>query len=211
VQASLEVQELADRASFVTRDFAFLAHGRDFPDAVAAGQMAAYYGIPILLTGRSGPLHPDTRAELQRLESTQVLVLGGTAAIEDAVVEEVTDLGLDVSRLAGLARVDTALAIAERFRAELATDLEAGEPVPTSLAVAVNLRVRFNDVLSASLIGGSGNVFLPLDGQAGEILTSATATSFCDFGAPLVVIGGRDTVSDSAARRAAEVVDGTAC
>ncbi len=211
VQASAEMEQLKAAVTFPTRDFVFLAYGRDFPDAVSAGQMAARYGIPVLLTDRVGPLHPDTRAELERLAPEQVIVLGGTAVMDEAVVTEVRAMGLDVVRLSGPSRVDTAVAVADRYVQELAADLAAGEPVGQPLPVAVNLRTRFNEVLAASLLGGNGNVFLPLDGSQGEVLGASVREAFCSLGGPMAVVGDRDVISDTAAGVAAAVVEGDGC
>jgi hypothetical protein len=208
--ASAEVESLKSQVGFTTRDFAFVAFGRNFPDAVAAGQMAARYGIPVLVTNTEA-LHPETRAELERIRPTRVLVLGGTAVVSDAVVQEIRALGLTADRLAGPSRVDTALAVADAYIGELSADAAAGEPISQPLAVAVNLRTTFTDVLAASLIGAQANIFLPLDGADGSVLTDATRAAFCGVGGPLLVVGGRDTISDAAAGAAAAVVEGTAC
>lgn len=211
VQASLEVERLKADVSFVVRDFAFVAYGRDFPDAVAAGQMSARYGIPVLLTNTAGPLHPDTRTELRRLQPSQVFVLGGDAVISQAVVDDIAGLDLPVTRLAGGSRVDTALEIAGVYLQELIRDLDNGAQIPPPLPVAVNLRNNFNDVLAASLIGGNANLFLPLEAQDGSVVTASVKNAFCNFGGPLLVVGGRDVVSDAGAGEAGAVVEGTRC
>jgi hypothetical protein len=77
--------------------------------------------------------------------------------------------------------------------------------------VAVNLRNNFNDVLAASLIGGNANLFLPLEAQDGSVVTASVKNAFCGFGGPLLVVGGRDVVSDAGAGEARAVVEGTNC
>ena len=79
--------------------------------------------------------------------------------------------------------------------------------------IAVNLRNNFNDVLSASLLAGSGNVFAPLEGDDGSVITAAVRSFYCDA-APdqeLVVVGGTDVITDAAARDLAGVVAGQGC
>ena len=60
-----------------------LASGTSFPDALAWGS-SSLGGGPLLLTERDR-LPEVTRAELARLRPCQVIVLGGTSAVSDAV------------------------------------------------------------------------------------------------------------------------------
>ncbi|HUG82993.1 MAG TPA: hypothetical protein VMM13_00430, partial [Euzebya sp.] len=69
---------------------------------------------------------------------------------------------------------------------------------------------NFNDILSASLIGGQGNVFLPLAGN-GSIVTDPVAQRFCGFGNPVYVVGGVDRISDATARQVAQLAAGQGC
>lgn len=211
VAASEVVETLTAQASFATRDYAFVASGRAFADAVAAGQMAAFYGIPVLVTNPEGPLHPDTRAELQRLQPSQVYVVGGAAAISDPVMAEIQALGFPTARLAGSTRVDTGIAVADAYVRELGVD--ANGSLEAARTVAVNVRNNFNDVLSATLIGGQGNIFMPLEqDEAGSVLTDSVRQSgFCGFGGGLLVVGGQDRVSTASAVDANDVLQGTAC
>ena len=90
-------------------DQAVLARADQFPDALASGLLQD--SGPLLLTGTT-ELHADTAAELRRLGVDDVVVLGGTAAISEAVVAALTEAGYGVTRLSGTSRVDTAVAIA---------------------------------------------------------------------------------------------------
>lgn len=71
-------------------DTAFIATGAEFADALAGVPVAALESAPILLvTSDDVPDVPDaTGAELQRLEPAGIVVLGGTVAIGEQVVEE---------------------------------------------------------------------------------------------------------------------------
>ncbi|CAN5308805.1 hypothetical protein BH23ACT9_BH23ACT9_07190 [soil metagenome] len=209
VMASRLVQQLKDGVDFPTRDFAFVAFGRNWPDAVAAGQMAAHYGVPVLLTNTE-ELHPETTAELQRLRPSAVFVLGGTAVVSDAVVTQISGMGLDVTRLAGDGRVDTALQVTARYQAERAADLRAGLSDTPPIPIALNMDDNFQDVLSASLLGGLGNVYLPL-AAGGTMITPPVRQAFCNADTVLFVIGGTDRIPDATAREAADVLRGTGC
>lgn len=207
--AAQTVEELTADVNFPTRDYAFVAFGRDWPDAVAVGQIAAYYGIPILLTNTE-QLHPITRAELQRLAPERVYVLGGTAVVSDTVMQQIGALGLAVDRVWGPTRVETALEIARLYVSELLAD-GGGAGIDPPPVAAVNLDNNFNDVLSASLIGGNGFLFFPLRGADGSVVTQTTRDAFCGLGSAVLLVGGRDVVSDQAAQTVAGVIDGTAC
>lgn len=213
VAASQLVEAIRGAQNFTTRDYAFVVYGRNFADAVSAGQMAAYYGIPILATNTEPPLHPDTRAELQRLNPGQVYVVGGSAVVSDAVVNEIAAMGLATERLAGSTRVDTGIEVARQFLTDLQADGDG--TFESAVTVAVNVRSNFNDVLSATLVAGNGNVFLPLEGPSTDPsvpeLTQSTRDFFCGFGGGLLIAGGQDVISDAAANRAQEVLDATAC
>jgi putative cell wall-binding protein len=82
-----------------------------FADSLAAGAWAAEQGWPILLT-TPDVLAPATAAAVQDLGVERVLLLGGEAAIAPQVEAELEALGVDVDRVAGTTRVDTAVAVA---------------------------------------------------------------------------------------------------
>lgn len=90
---------------------ALLATGEGFPDALAGGAAAAL-DAPMLLTARND-LPDTTRDALGTLGVNEVLVLGGTAAIADDVVDELLAAGVDVTRLAGPDRYATAATIVD--------------------------------------------------------------------------------------------------
>jgi putative cell wall-binding protein len=87
-----------------------IARDDAFADALASGTLQDQG--PLLLVPTSGPLPPEVRAEIGRIAASQAIVLGGSAAVSDAVVAELQDLGLAVSRRAGGSRIETAAAIA---------------------------------------------------------------------------------------------------
>jgi len=67
---------------------AYLATGADFPDALGGGAAAGALGGPVLLTGPDA-LPAATAAELARLRPARIVVVGGAAAVSDAVLDEV--------------------------------------------------------------------------------------------------------------------------
>lgn len=115
---------------------AYVARGDDFPDALAAGPLAAASGGPILLTGAGG-LAPQTAAELERLDPARVVVLGGPAAVPASVEAELAARHPQVERLAGADRIATAVAIAERLGAVDRVYVASAERFPDALVGGV--------------------------------------------------------------------------
>lgn len=116
-------------------DVAYVATGADYPDAVAAGPVAALQGAPILLTKRYG-LPDATRAELRRLAPSTVILLGGAGVISSAVE---TDLARTyaVTRIAGPDRYATAAAVSASYFLPNAVPIayiSTGEDFPDALA-----------------------------------------------------------------------------
>jgi len=160
-------------------DVAYVARADDFPDALAAGPLAAANGGPVLLTDPAG-LSPLTAAELDRLRPGRVVVLGGPAAVADEVVAALAAAHPAVERLAGPDRYATAVAIADRLGTAGST-------------VYVATGERFPDALVGGAAAGTtgGSVLLTgADGLApatGAALTAAPP-------ARIVLLGGHDVV-----------------
>jgi putative cell wall-binding protein len=97
------------RAAFESATVAYLAVGTSYPEAVAAGPIAALRNAPLLLT-RTESLPPTTRSEMQRLGISEVVILGGTGSVSSAVE---TDLAATyaVTRISGSDRYSTVAAI----------------------------------------------------------------------------------------------------
>jgi putative cell wall-binding protein len=88
----------------------YLATGTSFADALAAGPLAAGSG-PILMV-RHNEIPVDIQAELTRLKPGRIVVLGGSAAVSDAVVAAAgAYTSGTVTRLFGEDRFATAAAI----------------------------------------------------------------------------------------------------
>lgn len=93
----------------------FVATGRAFTDALAAGPVAGTASAPLLLVEPDHVPAP-TAAALRRLAPQLVILLGGEAAVSPAVQTAIGGLGLPVVRVAGPNRYSTAVALsAETF------------------------------------------------------------------------------------------------
>jgi putative cell wall-binding protein len=113
---------------------AILATGSDFADALAAGPAGAHLRGPVLLTTRDR-LPDGVANELARLRPQRIIVLGGTAAISDAVVQEANRYG-NVERVSGPNRYETASALSRATFHEPVRRLlvATGEDFPDALA-----------------------------------------------------------------------------
>ena len=67
---------------------AYIANGRNFPDALAGAAAAGTSKGPVLLADTGVPLNPATSAELARLKPGRIVVLGGPGVISDGVVTQ---------------------------------------------------------------------------------------------------------------------------
>ncbi len=101
--------------AFDSADAVVLATGEQFPDALAGSGLAGTVNGPLLLNPRAALL-PAVLAEINRLEATQVYLLGGTNALAPAVRTALENEGKTVTRLEGPDRYATAARIAEEMR-----------------------------------------------------------------------------------------------
>ncbi|NNF65788.1 MAG: hypothetical protein HKN07_16200, partial [Acidimicrobiia bacterium] len=87
---------------------AYVGTGLDFPDALAGGAAAASEGGPMLLTAPDD-LPLATLNELKRLKPQKIVVIGGSAAVSDAVFDQLVPLSAGaVVRYSGADRYTTA-------------------------------------------------------------------------------------------------------
>lgn len=89
-------------------DVAYVATGADFPDALTSASAAGAADSPVLLT-RPDHLPASTRAALEHLDPAQIVVMGGTEAVDDALITLLEDYTAGtVTRVSGADRYDTA-------------------------------------------------------------------------------------------------------
>lgn len=68
----------------------YIATGGSYPDGLAAGPVAGANGAPLLLVGNSLPA--SVAAELRRLDPANVLIIGGTSVVSEAVRAQIRAL-----------------------------------------------------------------------------------------------------------------------
>lgn len=162
----------------------YVATGSTFPDALAAGATAARVPAPVLLVG-SNALPAATAAELSRLAPDIIIILGGTSAVSDAVLNQLKAHAGTVRRIAGVDRYATAV------------NLSASAFAPNSVyTVYVAAGTSFPDGLAAGPVIGTRASPLLLVGSTHLPASVAAELRRLDP-ARVIVIGGTSVVSDS--------------
>ncbi|MGB3829777.1 MAG: cell wall-binding repeat-containing protein, partial [Ornithinimicrobium sp.] len=116
----------------------YLASGADYPDALSGAALAAHQGAPLLLTKPSG-LPPSTQQQLDRLNPTEVVVLGGSRAVTTTTARAAGAYSRDggFTRLAGTNRYGTAEQVAQQYPSGTRTAvLASGRAYPDALVGA---------------------------------------------------------------------------
>jgi putative cell wall-binding protein len=114
-----------------------LATGSSFPDALAAGPLAARLSGVLLITG-SGALPSVVASELGRLRPSRITVIGGVGAVSAGVAAQArTAAGggkVTVRRLEGRDRYATAAAVSRQFPVGVGAVLASGADFPDGVA-----------------------------------------------------------------------------
>ncbi|WP_109472560.1 cell wall-binding repeat-containing protein [Ornithinimicrobium cavernae] len=98
------------RGQFADADTVYLARGDVFADAIAAGSLR---DGPVLLVPQCGTIPRAVREEVERLDPSEVVALGGTGSICEASLQTAA-AGRATERLDGADRFETASLIAAR-------------------------------------------------------------------------------------------------
>ena len=168
---------------------AFVATGSSFPDALAGSPAAAKAGGPILLTATNS-LPAATAQELDRLNPSRIVILGGTSAVTGNVANALRAYAGTVQRWSGATRYDTAAAISR-------SSFSPGVAV-AYLATGTN----FPDALSGGAVAGrnGGPILLVNRDQ----LPAATAAELARLRPQkIVVLGGTSVISEAVRSTAA--------
>ncbi|MGM0837611.1 MAG: cell wall-binding repeat-containing protein [Bacillota bacterium] len=177
------------QAGFDSSDVVVLARGDNFADALAGVPLAAMHDAPILLS-RTNKLDDVTKDEIARLGATKVYILGGEAAIGSEVVDQIEAMNseIEVERLSGKTRFDTAAVIAHEVA-----------PEGSDTVVVVN-GMNFPDALSVASYAGTNGLPILLAKQ--DELPTATSKAIKDLEASnTLVIGGNAAVSEKVASK----------
>lgn len=116
-------------------DTVYLATGRHYADALAAGARAGAEGAPVLLVTLDRV--PDaTAAALEDLGATRLVVVGGDGVVSDEVLTELEDYADAVERISGPDRYDTAAALSGGLDSSEFAYVATGQQWPDALASA---------------------------------------------------------------------------
>lgn len=163
-----------------------VATGQGFADALAGGPVGAMTDSPVLLV-EPGRLPAETAQALEALAPAGIAVLGGTAAVSDAVLDQLRQYTSgSVTRLSGADRYATAARIVQR-----------SWPGTTPVAYLATGR-DFPDALAG--VPAAGRDEAPLLLVEPTCMPRATRQELDRLEvATVVVLGGPATVSDAAA------------
>lgn len=185
------------QATWERTDTVVIARAFEYADALAGAPLAAHLRAPLLLSAGDG-LSEATRSEIDRLGARNAILLGGIAALSEQVRRDLEAEGLDVQRIGGANRFDTAGRIADQLPAtgELfvaqgidadpnrgwpdalsASGLAAAETKPVLLVRADALpdetAARLRPDVDVTIVGGtssvSGGVASAIDQRAGRV------------------------------------------
>ena len=184
------------KAAYPSSDTAILAGpGDSWVDALAGAGLAGALDCPILFTERTS-LHAATKAALEQMGVKSVVVLGGTAAVSDAVVEELKGMGVSLkARLGGSDCYDTQMKI---YNYGLDNNLWGKDMVIFATGG------HYGDALSASPVAFAKRAPIFLIDSVTKDLGEAQRQSLAQaakngYGATVVIAGGTEAVSAAAA------------
>jgi len=116
-------------------DFAILAYGENYPDALSAVPLAKKHNAPILLT--SGNKLPGvTIQSLKDLHVKNVFIIGGTGVIPASIDSELRSMKITPTRIAGHDRYETSIKIAQLISSPSELIVTTGEDYADALSMA---------------------------------------------------------------------------
>lgn len=169
-------------------DYAILASGEGYADALCAAPLAKANNAPILLTSKDS-LNQKTLDELKRLKVKHVFIVGGqgvvSSTVEDKIKSEVTT---DIQRLSGQNRYETSVKVAEKLGVSDKVVLASG--------------AGYADALSAASVAAING--MPILLTEGGTLIQTTANFIKDHSSitKTYVIGGTASISDATMNQA---------
>ena len=117
-------------------DTVIVTTGGQFPDALAGNYAAGVEDAPVLLTRPDDVVPQTTLDALDELNASDVIIIGGTAAVTPAAEATISDAGYDVQRVEGATRYETAAEVALHGDVDRDTAIVAtGENFPDALAM----------------------------------------------------------------------------
>ncbi|MFH0830444.1 MAG: cell wall-binding repeat-containing protein [Parcubacteria group bacterium] len=134
------IKERGDKLRGGTTPTTLIARGDTYPDALSGSSYAAFAGVPILLVRHDEIPLVEQSSFNPSMQSP--FILGGTAAVGDAVLSSIeSSTGSIAIRIGGADRYETAQKIADYF-------------FPTPLAISLATGRNFPDALAGGVLAG---------------------------------------------------------
>lgn len=166
-------------------DYAVLAYGGNFPDALASAPLAKKYNAPILLTEKEN-LTPITKQTLQDLQVKNVVIVGGPAVVSSTVESQLKEIGISVNRLAGRDKYDTAIEIAKQLGVVQEISVVTGDDYADALSIS-----------SVSALQNAPIILAPKDYLTDSIKNYVSSINI----AHTYLVGNADQISESVANQ----------
>lgn len=166
-------------------EYAIIANGKSFPDALCSVPLAKKYNAPLILTD-GDTLSKAVKDELNRLKVKHAIIVGGEGAVSKAVESAISSsiaTKPEIRRIEGKDRFETSAKIAE----ELGSNQEA----------FITNGYDYADALSVSSIAGIKGAPILLTDKA-EVSTNVSNFISTKKIPSIYIIGGKGAVSEKA-------------
>ena len=170
---------------WTTSNYAVVASGEGFADALCSAPLAKKYNAPILLTGKN-TLDLNTKAELIRLNVKNIFIVGGPGVVSDNIKDQLESMNIITTRIYGQNRFETSLQVAKSLG--------------TTSGVVVTNGFGFADALSIAPVAAQKGMPILLTDKDD---LSLAVKEFLDNSSysESYIVGGSGVVSDKIASR----------
>ncbi len=178
------------KSEFETADYAIIASGENFADALVGGTLAVQTKSPLYLTGKNN-LPENLLEEIKRLNPSEIYLLGGTESISEDVESQLNEV-VKTTRVSGADRYKTATKVIElRYVINKGSeDAFTADAKPTDYLVS---GLKFPDAISAAPLVGN---------QVGkDIFATLNLAESNIFHLDATIIGGSETVKGETENR----------
>lgn len=168
-----------------TSDLAYVATGRDFPDALSAGASAAALSAPVVLVDGSAPTADLATTDLlHRLSIKGAVLVGGPASISAGMDGAISSIAYPF-RIVGADRYQVSIALNQAFAVDYST-------------VYLATGAAFPDALAGGVLAGRER--MPLYVVPSNCVPKAVLNAISDHGTTKVVLlGGPASLGDAVA------------
>jgi len=168
---------------WTTSNYAVVASGEGFADALCSAPLAKKYNAPILLTGKN-TLDSNTKAELIRLNVKNLFIVGGPGVVSDNIKNQLESMNIITTRIYGQNRFETSLQVAKSLG--------------TTSGVVVTNGFGFADALSIAPVAAQKGMPILLTDK--DDLSSAVKEFLVNSSySESYIVGGSGVVSDKIA------------